>query len=82
MQAELQWKFVANMSAGKDKESADSSIKYKEQFTKKKLHGFLSDLLRVGSLKVRLFFLRLVHFSEVHFLHSIIIQTLLRKAAS
>ena len=32
--------------------SEDSSRKYKEQFSKRKLHGFLNDLLRVGSLKV------------------------------
>ena len=41
------------MSARKERDSADKSVKYKDQYTKKKLHGFLNDLLRVGSLKVR-----------------------------
>jgi len=39
------------MPTGKERDSTDKSIKYKDQYTKKKLHGFLNDLLRVGSLK-------------------------------
>lgn len=39
------------MSSSGREASSDSSKKYKEQFARKKLHGFLNDLLRVGSVK-------------------------------